>query len=202
VLLVDRKSSFPFAAENPSIHNSCRDAAYILMSWIQTFTGRKFSPFEPRMEDIDIRDIAHALSLQARFNGHTLSFYSVAEHSVRVSLSLVSEVALWGLLHDAAEAYVGDLPRPLKRNIPEFEAIEIKLLEKIISRFGLSWPMPPEVAHADDILLVTECRDLMSAPPEPWNIPAEPLAGKIVPLGCEAAEEQFLTRFKQLRRGG
>ena len=83
--------------------------------WIQTFTGRAFYVLDPRPEDVDIEDIAHALSMQCRFAGHCREFYSVAQHSVTASWLVPPEDALWGLLHDAAEAYVVDLPRPIKR---------------------------------------------------------------------------------------
>ncbi|MFG0247924.1 MAG: phosphohydrolase, partial [Phycisphaeraceae bacterium JB051] len=80
------------------------------MSWIQTYTGKAFYPLREDPGIIDIRDIAHALSLQCRFNGHCSDFYSVAQHSVHVSEVVPQAFALWGLLHDAAEAYMSDLP--------------------------------------------------------------------------------------------
>jgi uncharacterized protein len=83
--------------------------------WIQTYTGKQFWPLSPLPEDIVIEDIAHALSMQCRFGGHVRTFYSVAQHSVHVSLLVEPQYALWGLLHDAAEAYLVDLPRPIKK---------------------------------------------------------------------------------------
>jgi hypothetical protein len=168
------------------------------MSWIQTYTGRQFFPLEPRAADIDVRDIAHSLSLQCRFNGHCRGFYSVAEHSVRVSHVLDGELRLWGLLHDAAEAYISDLPRPLKGTAPGFRAAEDRLLAVIVGSYGLPWPMPAAVAHADEVLLATELRDLMAPPPEPWPLAAPPLAETIVPVGPEEAERRFLARFAEL----
>ena len=171
------------------------------MSWIQTFTGRKFSPLDPRPETIDILDIAHSLSMQCRFNGHCRTFYSVAEHAVRVSRLLEGhELALWGLLHDAAEAYVGDLPRPVKAQMPLFSDVEDRLLEVIVDHFGLKWPMPEPVRRADDALLMTECRDLMCPVPEPWRIEAEPLAEQIEPVSASRAKVLFLDRFHELKR--
>lgn len=169
------------------------------MSWIQTFTGRKFFPLAPRVADIDIRDIAHSLSLQCRFNGHCLGFYCVAEHCVRVSRSLDGrQMQLWGLLHDAAEAYVSDLPRPVKQQMPAFCDAEDRLLRVIIEHFGLSWPMPPPVKYADDVLLATECRDLLGPSPEPWRIDVPPLEERIEPWAAGHAEQEFLERFAQL----
>ena len=105
------------------------------MSWIQTYTGRKFFPLTDEPGEIDLRDIAHSLALQCRFNGHCRQFYSVAEHSVRVSHILPDEEAAWGLLHDAAEAYVSDLPRPLKLTVPDFRAAEDRLLRQIAETY-------------------------------------------------------------------
>lgn len=168
------------------------------MSWIQTYTGRKFFPLAPRAADVNIRDIAHSLSLQCRFNGHCLAFYSVAEHSVRVSRHLDAAHALWGLLHDAAEAYVSDIPRPLKRQWPFFEEAEDRVLRVIIEQHDLPWPMPPEVRRADDVLLSTECRDLLGPAPEPWTIDVPPLAEKITPVDPARAEAMFLRRYREL----
>lgn len=171
------------------------------MSWIQTYVGKQFWPLAPRAEDLDILDIAHSLSLQCRFNGHCRVFYSVAEHSVRVAGQLPDDLALWGLLHDAAEAYLGDLTRPLKRQVEArwFNDAEDQLLKVIAATYGLVWPMPPQVRAADDVLLVTEARDLMVAPPADWSLEAEPLAERIEPLAPSAAETLFLQRFETLR---
>ncbi len=168
------------------------------MSWIQTYRGEPFEPLEPRAEDLDIRDIAHSLSLLCRFNGHCREFYSVAEHSVRVSDILTREHALWGLLHDGAEAYLGDLVRPLKQDAPWFEKAEDRLLKVIAEKYTLSWPMPEAVRAADDVLLVTEARDLMAPPPKPWNLDKKPMKEQITPLSPAKAEALFLKRFAQL----
>ena len=165
--------------------------------WIQTFTGKKFDPVEANADLIDIRDIAHSLSLQCRFNGHCRTFYSVAEHCVRVSKILAGSNALWGLLHDSAEAYVSDLPRPVKARLPRFVEIEDALLKKIITHFHLPWPMPAEVCAADDQLLATEARDLMNDQLAPWTAQA-PLADTIIPLSPQQAEQSFLERFASL----
>ena len=171
------------------------------MSWIQTYTGKQFYPGDPRPEDIDIIDIAHALSHQCRFNGHCLRFYSVAEHSVRVSRILPADLSLWGLLHDAAEAYMADLPRPVKAQFPEFRDLEDQLLHRIVDHYGLPWPMPQAVHEADNTLLATEARDLMAPPPAPWNLDAEPIDETIQPLSQEAAKAAFLERFEELSPG-
>ena len=170
------------------------------MSWIQTYTGRQFWPLNPQPDQIDIHDIAHSLSLQCRFNGHCRSFYSVAQHSVLVSHAVPRQDALWGLLHDAAEAYISDLPRPLKNTAPEFRAAEHRLLTVILATFGLQEHMPASVAWADDALLATELRDLMRPAPESWGLTVEALELTVEPIGAVEAEALFLQRFAELYR--
>lgn len=167
--------------------------------WIQTHGGRQFWPLAPRAVDIDIADIAHSLSLLCRFNGHCRAFYSVAEHSLRVSRICPPEHALWGLLHDAAEAYFGDIPRPVKAQFPAVAAMEERLLRAAAERFALPWPLPAAVRAADERLLATEARDLMGAPPADWRLEACPLAERIEPLAPVAAETAFLARFHELK---
>lgn len=108
------------------------------MSYIQTYTGQKFYPFDPKIESISIIDIAHCLSNICRYAGHTKHFYSVAEHCVVMS-ELFPSFAKIALLHDAAEAYFGDLPRPIKEAIPEFKHYEHKLLAMIFKKFKMEF---------------------------------------------------------------
>ena len=171
------------------------------MNWIQTFTRRHFTPLDPKPGDVDIRDIAHSLSLQCRFNGHCRTFYCVADHSVRVSRIVPDHDALWGLMHDAAEAYLTDLPRPVKRQLTVFGDIEDKVLEVIAEVFGLQWPMPDSVHEADLRLLATEARDLMNVRPLDWGIDCETLQDTIEPLTPVEAEQAFLSRFNELTNG-
>jgi hypothetical protein len=168
------------------------------MSWIQTYTGKQFYPLTPSLEAIDVRDIAHSLSLQCRYNGHCRVFYSVADHSLRVSRIVPPEHALWGLLHDAAEAYLTDLPRPVKHAVDGYDRLEDSLLRVIAQRFDLGWPMPEAVRHADDVLLATEMRDLLGPPPAPWPLSASPRTETIVPLTAREAEQAFLARHREL----
>lgn len=169
--------------------------------WIQTYTGKMFWPVDPRTEEIFIEDIAHALSLLCRFGGHVRRFYSVAEHSVRVSQAVPDDCALWGLLHDATEAYLVDLPRPIKRHSSlgtEYLAIEGRLLEAVATRFGLVMPEPEYVHAADAVLLRTEQRDLMGPQTKPWECQATPLPERIEPWSPRRAEQRFLNRFYEL----
>lgn len=166
--------------------------------WIQTFTGRQFWPLDPRPEDVSIEDIAHALSNLCRFTGHVREFYSVADHCIRVSEIVAPEVRFWALMHDAPEAYLLDLARPLKHaaGLGEvYRECEARLMAVIAERFGLELPEPPAVKAADQVLLYTEKRDLMGRAPRPWADPVTALPGKIWPRSPKQAEEEFLQRF-------
>jgi 5'-deoxynucleotidase YfbR-like HD superfamily hydrolase len=171
-------------------------------AWIQTYSGRRFTPTNPNPNAIVIQDIAHSLSMQCRFSGHTKKFYSVAQHSVYVSYICNHEDALWGLMHDATEAYLVDVPRPLKRSgkfdaYLEFEAV---MQKAVCKRFGLSEQEPPSVKLADTILLATEARDLMYPLRTDWVQPVEPLPFKIDPLGPREAKDLFMKRFFELMK--
>ena len=172
--------------------------------WIQTFTGRQFWPCDPRPEEIFIEDIAHSLALQCRFAGHCAAFYSVAQHSVLVSRQVPARLALWGLLHDASEAYLTDLTRPLKRSTAlgaEYRLIEAVVMKVVCERFGLSQEEPAAVKRADKMLLMTEKRDFMRAGSAPeWAEQQKPLIERIFALDWRAAERAFLDRFEELGR--
>jgi hypothetical protein len=125
--------------------------------WIQTFSGVEFYPFDPLPSEILIEDIAHALSMQCRYAGHVRRFYSVAEHCVRVAELLPIEDRLWGLLHDASEAYLVDLPRPIKRHSEIgrlYREAEAVLMESICDRFNLAPVEPDSVGVADKAMLL------------------------------------------------
>lgn len=167
--------------------------------WMQTASGLMFFHQDPRPEDICIEDIAAALSKICRYAGHCKQFYSVAQHSVLVSHFVEPEHALWGLLHDAAEAYVVDVPTPLKRLLPDYEKMEDNVLEVICRKFGLQPGMPAEVKRVDNAILADEQKHLMSKPPAAWHLPELPLGLPTIPLWePELAERNFLTRFNQL----
>ncbi len=164
---------------------------------IQTYTGRGFNPFCPDPHLICIEDIAHSLSLLCRFNGHCKTFYSVAEHSVWVSRLVAPEYALWGLLHDAGEAYFGDVMSPLKPYLNQ-RFIERGLNEAVAVAFGLSLPMPESIHDADHAMLITERVQVMRPSRVSW--PEGPAAD--VQLECwspPVAEWKFLEQFNSLR---
>lgn len=171
------------------------------MGYVHTFTGKHFNPLDPDPAMIDIRDIAHALSMQCRFIGMVREFYSVAEHSVRVSYACDPHDALAGLLHDAPEAYLHDLASPIK-NAPGMETYreaERFLVAMIYHRFGLPHIAPPASVHrADRTLLNTEARDLHDSVVS-WADMDDTETYQIHPLpGPAAAELWFLQRFRML----
>lgn len=168
------------------------------MTWVQTYTGKAFDVQHPRPELINPVDIAHSLSMLCRFNGHCREFYSVAEHSIRVMDILPDELKPWGLLHDAAEAYIGDMTSPIKQLFPLFNQIEELIMVAVCERFGLVYPMPKEVKHADAVLLATEKRDLMEDEPRDWGPLPEPLEYRIYPLTQYGAKDRFLDAINNL----
>ena len=130
---------------------------------ILTRSGNFFWPLEPEPADIRIDDIAHALAAVCRFTGHTTRPYTVAEHSILVGSTLPEgTLRLWGLLHDASEAYLSDVAGPIKKHLANYEEIEDRLMQCIAAKFGLPWPMPCEVKVADKYMLVVEQGSLMN----------------------------------------
>ena len=171
-------------------------------AWIQTHSGRRFCPTNPNPEAIVIQDVAHALSMQCRFAGHTKYFYSVAQHSVGVSYLCDEQDALWGLLHDASEAYLVDIPNPLKRSgtFDSYLDLEVKMMRAVCKRFGLSEEEPVSVKKADKTLLVIEANQLMAPLRPDWDHTADSSLFKIEPLlGPTEAKNLFLKRFFELK---
>lgn len=144
------------------------------MSYITTVTGKHFYPLNPNPQDIDIEDIAHALSLICRANGHFKYFYSVAQHSIACSEEAAErgyslEVILGCLLHDASEAYLCDVTRPVKKHIPQYLRAEEKLQDVIWKRFigrDLTDIEQEQIFEIDDHILSQEFHLLM---PEDLN---------------------------------
>lgn len=163
--------------------------------WFLTSTGKQFWPLSPRVEDFDIRDIAHALASICRFGGHARVPYTVAQHSHHVSRLCAPRFAFVGLMHDATEAYVGDLVRPLKYQIPKFLEIEDNLWKVIALRYNLPAHIPVEVKLADDQALMTERRDLVIHTSHIWSVKAEPDPEPIQVWSHERAKQEFLDRF-------
>ena len=170
-------------------------------NWIQTLSGKAFFPHQPDAQLVDIKEIAHSLSMQCRYIGHVRKFYSVAEHSVLVSQSVSPENALWALLHDATETYVGDRVTPLKTTADR--QLEGKIEIAIAEAFGLTLPMPKQVKQIDVAICLNERSALLSKSPLPW--PADsfaPVPGitiKSWPPG--KAYRKFMLRWYQLTQG-
>lgn len=175
------------------------------MSWIQTYTGRRVDVIAGLLSDdvdITIEDIAHALSMQCRFGGHCVEFYSVAQHSVHVA-EVVSDwmneptLMLEALLHDAAEAYLLDLPRPIKHApaLAEYRALDKRVDQAVRARFGLPLTMSAEVKEADEIMLATEAQRLMKHKPNGWELRAQPIPKPLSPWTPREAKTAFLTMF-------
>jgi 5'-deoxynucleotidase YfbR-like HD superfamily hydrolase len=166
---------------------------------VVTYSGRRINLLDPQPEQIELVDIAHALAHLARFNGHTRTFYSVADHSIRVAEQMPAPLRLVGLMHDATEAYLGDVVRPLKRILPGYIALEKSMWTAIALRFGLPLEMPAAVRFADRVLVATELRDLLV--PDEHAGAAAPYArhlmleDRIHPLTSQEAEDVFLHLF-------
>lgn len=179
--------------------------------WVQTYTGRQFWPLDPRPEDIDIRDIAHSLAHLCRYNGHCLRFYSVAEHCVLMVRDRRSRLSGAGadsdipvqkalLLHDAAEAYVADVPRPLKPFLPGYTEIETRVQAVIDEKFGVDRSAAPVVKGNDEYMLANEAHHLMLEPPKPWGLDGMP-SPNFIGLRFwtpEEARRQFMIEARRL----
>ena len=178
------------------------------MTFITTYTGRRFYPLDPNPSDVCIEDIAHALAMICRFNGHTREFYSVADHSVHVSRLVPPGYALAGLLHDASEAYIADVSRPVKHTeqMRSYRDAEGRLMSAIWDglnirptsmRDWLRWWHEAPVCDADNAMLALEARSLL--PYDPWMDGLPERADVTLGLwGPSEAERRFLERYAEL----
>lgn len=179
------------------------------MSHIKTATGRYIDFLHPMENEYDIQDIAHALSMQCRFTGHTSRHYSVAQHSVLVSYQVPSDFAFAGLMHDAVEAYLGDVSSPLKALLPEYKKIEHAMERALFLQHGVEFPFPPCIKQADLIALNVERLELFDparrdpdywpAPPAMKVRPTSPFVAAIR-MTPEEAKQVFLLRYRALTR--
>jgi len=171
--------------------------------WIQTHTGKRFYPLNPNPDDIDIIDIAAALSKTCRFGGHTIAWYSVAEHCVHVAKHAAPEYKLTALWHDASEAYLVDVPRPIKLLITNYYSIETKIELAVARKFGITFPLPDPVKLLDSRILSDE-RDQVMKPTDfsdtEWGNTLAPLGVKINFWGPGEAAMQFLDAFDRYSR--
>lgn len=173
--------------------------------YIQTWSGRLFNPLNPIKEAIVIQDIAHALARICRFGGHSSHVYTVAQHSVLVSHLCNKHMALDGLLHDASEAYLGDVLSPLKSSdiFSSYRAVEKQLQHAILERFDCQYRHADanitSIKSADEIALQIEAFNFVPNRNSSWNIAEIPLI--IDPWDSDRAEKEFLFRFFELKFG-
>ena len=128
----------------------------IIPGFMQTFSGATIHPSDPHPDSIHIEDIANALARQCRYAGHCLKFYSVAEHCCHVSDRATTVYKLSALMHDASEAYLVDIPRPVKPLLQNYYAVEDKLMRIIAKKYNFDWPVPDEVKYLDTAILTDE----------------------------------------------
>jgi hypothetical protein len=172
------------------------------MIWIQTYSGIAFDLENPTPEMVTIEDIAHALSQINRFTGHTQWPYSVAQHCMAVSEFVDAPCNLWALLHDAAEAYLGDVASPLKQLLPEYSKLEEKVERVIVDKLMCGQSVTNEIRHAVKIvdmrMLMTEAAQLLGPTPIGWGCDAKPYDIELDKLDPEFAEYCYLQRFEKL----
>lgn len=168
---------------------------------IMLHSGAWFDFASPHTSPFTAEDIGHGLAHICRYSGQCTKFYSVAEHSL-----LVSDVAKGfeyeALLHDAAEAFIGDITRPLKQMLPDFKRIEAVVQDAVLERFGLSHPLPQQVKEADLRVLAAEQRQIMPAGTDGWRaeLNIEPAPIVVRHLAPEVAKRMWLDKFEALSR--
>lgn len=165
---------------------------------ISTYNGEFFDFAKPEDYNFDIETIAHALSHICRYGGHSNWFYSVAEHSVYVSRVVPPELALCGLLHDASEAFVGDMPSPLKALCPEYREIEERVQAALAAHYDLPYPFPSEIHLADKALYKSEREQITNVADNVWHTDIKPASVRIACLSSKKAKNLFLSRFEEL----
>ena len=164
--------------------------------WIRTYSGIKFYPFNPKIENILIEDIAHSLSNQCRFSGHSSKFYSVAQHCCFVADICSEENKMWGLIHDATEAYFIDVPSPIKKAIKEFKNIENTLSLAIAEKFNLPSKMPEEVHEADRSIFNVEWVSLMNGDKGFFDFKTKYF--KLKPETPSVAKKNYIKKYNEL----
>jgi hypothetical protein len=165
---------------------------------IQTHSGALVAPMNPDPATLTLPDIAHALSHICRFTGHTRTFYSVAEHSVRVARLVPPEDRLAALLHDATEAYLCDIATPVKAMLPGYAEAEDRLARVVAHKWGVAYPWPESVKAADRVLLHSEAKVLMGDPE--WARGHETVEMRMVGWEPWYARLEFMEMFTHATR--
>jgi hypothetical protein len=167
---------------------------------IETYTGGRFRPFDPRPADVQLLDIAAGLAHTCRFGGHCQQFYSVARHSLHVSQEFDDpRLQLFGLLHDAGEAYLGDIPRPVKAELDRMERVEASIREAVWTAFEVDPPTASEwerVMAADDRLLAYEADRLLAD--GSWAETAPDLGYDLRESSVDGVRDRFCERGEEL----
>ncbi len=171
-----------------------------MRTFVRTFTGKELDLLRPNPKDICIEDIAHHLAKLERYNGAGAYPYSVGQHSLFVAEILPPEYMLHGLLHDATEAYLGDVVSPLKQLLPEYKKIEQGIMAAVFTRFNLSFPRQDIIKQADKSVMAAEMHQVLGWPdlPAKQGLPAPPKGLIIRPLGWEDVKQAFTARFNAL----
>ena len=171
-------------------------------AWMMLASATPFYPFDPDPATIHIEDIARALSHICRYGGHVRRFYSVAEHCVHVASVAPEPLKLDALLHDGAEAYLGDIPRPIKKH-PDMEgwrAAEMIVNAALADRFDLARPMPLVVKAIDDRIILDEWAALMPATNLDIGVSGPGLGIHIHGWAPDQARDAFMSAFETYRR--
>lgn len=168
-----------------------------MIDWIETYTGKKFYPQRPEPNDIDIVDVAHSLSNKCRYSGATYRFYSVAQHSVHVCEFTPEPFKLEALLHDAAETYFPDIPRPLKPFLPKAREYEEEIHRAVTARFNLEYPLPTIIKDIDQEIVIDEARCLLHTGGTDWRDGRTGFAKAIIPWEPRDAERAFLDMYTE-----
>lgn len=195
------------AREQSAPANDNAPARERIGDWISTYTGRQAYPMDLRPSEIHVADISHSLAMQCRYTGHCRNFYSVAEHSVLMARHFIktgmAEYALPALLHDATEAYLTDVPRPIKHFLIGYKEAEAKAWLAIAERFGVDPILSSHVHQADARILNDEVAQNMVTPLAGWGLPnPEPLGVTLQYWTPAEAEREFLDEFWALIETG
>lgn len=178
--------------------------------WVETYTGQKMFPLNPTEATINIQDIAHALSQLCRFTGHSRFFYSVAQHSINCATEMQNigappRLQLYALMHDASEAYLQDIARPIKSYIDNYKEIEANLMDCIWDTFGIPRPSEEDwekVKFIDDLMLLNEASILM--PCKEWDLgefhQIANLKFRVAEQRMFSVEHEFLAMFSEIVR--
>ena len=179
-------------AESPTVRR-------IIGPTILLASGSYFDFEDPERSAFTIEDIAHGLAMTCRFAGQCSRYYSVAQHSVHVSHLVSRENAFAGLMHDAAEAFVGDMSKPLKDMLPAYRAIEKRVEAAVFDRFRISAPLPVEIKQIDRVMLATEQQQVMNNRDD-WALTngSAPANLTLPNWGPAVAKAMFLERFHEL----